>query len=233
MGAPRAIALCACFDGALEYQAGHWEAAEAALRESIRLHREIGAASGEALACQRLGVLLTGRGRLDEAQTVLDEGLVVAERALLRAHCLTRLYAALARNRLVAGDLLAADQALAQGLAMSRRHGHCTTCNALLLPAAVGVRAAQRDWEAAEAFCRQLDAAAVEYGSRTWQAMARQARGELAASQGQRDEALASYTAAQTAFSLAGNLAEAERCLNAITALTRPGAGDREVREPT
>ena len=37
MGAPRAIALCQCFNGALEYQAGHWREAEAALRESIRL----------------------------------------------------------------------------------------------------------------------------------------------------------------------------------------------------
>jgi tetratricopeptide (TPR) repeat protein len=233
MGAPRAIALCACFDGALEYQAGHWEAAEAALRESVRLHREIGAASGEALACQRLGVLLTVRGHLDEAQAILDDGLVVAERALLRAHCLTRLYAALARNRLVAGDVLAADQALAQGLAMSQRHGHCTTCNALLLPAAIGVRAAERDWEAAEAFCRQLDEAAADYGSRTWQAMARQARGELAASQGNPDEALAAYAEAQAAFSAAGNLAEAERC-SAATAALRQGqaSGPGRARRP-
>jgi hypothetical protein len=66
MGAPRAIALCQCFSGALEFQAGHWAAAEAALHESIQLYREIGAASGEALACQRLGVLQTARGQFDE-----------------------------------------------------------------------------------------------------------------------------------------------------------------------
>ena len=46
MGAPRAIALCQCFNGALEFQAGHWAEAEAALRDSIQLNREIGAASG-------------------------------------------------------------------------------------------------------------------------------------------------------------------------------------------
>jgi len=56
MNAPRAIALCQCFNGALEFQAGRWDEAEAALRNSIQLHREIAAASGEALACQRLGV---------------------------------------------------------------------------------------------------------------------------------------------------------------------------------
>lgn len=219
MGAPRAIALCRCFDGALEYQSGHWEAAEASLRESIRLHRDIGAASGEALACQRLGDLLTARGQLDEARLVLDDGLIAAERALLRAHCLTRLYAALARNRLAAGDLAAADDALAQGLAMSRRHGSCTTCDALLLPAAVSVRTAQRDWPAAEEYCRQLEAAAQAYGSRTWLAMAQQARAELAAGQQRLDEARARYAEAQAAFAAAGNRAEAERCQAAAARL--------------
>jgi hypothetical protein len=208
----------------LEYQAGHWEAAEAALRESVQLHHDIGAASGEALACQRLGVLLTARGRLTEAQTILQEGLLAAEGALLRAHCLTRLYSALARNRLAAGDLEAAEEALKQGLAMSDRHGHCTTCDALLWPAAISIRAAQRDWPAAEAFCLQLDEAAAEYASRTWVAMARQARGELAAAQGRLDEAATYYADAQAAFALAGNQAEAERCRLAQTALhSSPG----------
>jgi len=219
MGAPRAIALCRCFDGALEFQAGNWDAAEASLRESIRLHREIGAASGEALACQRLGVLLTARDRLDEGKAIMEEGLIAAERALLRAHCLTRLYAALARNRLSAGDLPAADDALMQGLAMSERHGHCTTCDALLLPAAISVRAAQHDWPAAERFGHQLDQAAAEYGSHTWLAMAQQAWGELEAARGRQDEALAWYTEAQAGYSRAGNRAEAEHCAVAVAGL--------------
>ncbi len=219
MGAPRAIALCRCFDGALEFQAGHWEAAEAALHESVQLHRDIGAASGEALACQRLGVLLTARGRLEEGKAILEEGLISAEHALLRAHCLTRLYAALARNRLAADEVAAANEALTQGLAMSERHGHCTTCDALLLPAAISVRAAQKDWPAAEALCQQLDAAAAEYGSRTWLAMARQSRAELAAARGDLETALTHYSEAQTAFSAAGNYAEAENCAAVVAGL--------------
>jgi ATP/maltotriose-dependent transcriptional regulator MalT len=219
MGAPRAIALCQCFMGALEFQAGHWAEADAALRESIRLYREIGAASGEALACQRQGVLQTARGRLDEALATLEEGVVAAERALMRAHCLTRLYAAMARNRLAAGDLHAADQALALGLAMSARHGHCTTCDALLLPAAVSVRVAQGNLAAAEAFCRQLDAAAEQYASRMWVAMARQARGELAAARGQIDAALRAYAEAQTEFAATAHAYEAARCLASAATL--------------
>jgi tetratricopeptide (TPR) repeat protein len=216
MGAPRAIALCQCFNGALEFQAGHWAEAEAALRESIQLYREIGASSGEALACQRLGVLQTARGQLAEGLATLEEGILAAERALMRAHCLTRLYAAMARNRLTAGDLTAAGQALDLGLAMSERHGHCTTCDGLLLPAAVSVRIAEGDFVAAETFCRRFDEAAEQYASRLWLAMALQSRGELSAAQGQIDLALRYYTEAQAGFATAGIDYEAARCLGAI-----------------
>ena len=53
MSAPRAVALCQCFNGALEFQAGNWKGAEASLRESIALYSEIGAASGEAWTSSR------------------------------------------------------------------------------------------------------------------------------------------------------------------------------------
>jgi predicted negative regulator of RcsB-dependent stress response len=231
MNTPRALALCQCFNGALEFQAGRWAEAEAALRDSIRLHREIAAASGEALACQRLGVLLTARGQLDEGLAILEEGVVAAERALLRAHCLTRLYASMTRNRLKGGDVDTADQYLTLGLAMGERHGNCATCDALLFPAAVSVRVAQRDFAAAESFCHRLDAAAEQYNSRIWIARARQARGELAAAQGDLDVALACYTEAHAAYLAAGNEYEAARCLDAMAALrqTRRATGDLEI----
>jgi predicted negative regulator of RcsB-dependent stress response len=219
MGATRAIALCQCFSGALEFQAGHWVQAEAALRESIQLYRQIGAGAGEALACQRLGVLQTARGQLDQAMTTLEEGVSAAQRALLRAHCLTRLYAAMARNRLAATDLDAAEHALSLGLAASRRHGHCSTCDSLLLPAAVSLRVAQNDLAAAADFCRQLDQAAARYGSRTWVAMDRQAQGELATARGDLLRALSCYTQAYEDFEISGYDYEAARCLAAAAEL--------------
>jgi hypothetical protein len=216
MGAPRAIALCQCFNGALEFQAGHWAEAEAALRESIRLYREIGAASGEALACQRLGILQTARGQLADGLATLEDGILAAERALMRAHCLTRLYAAVARNRLAAGEVVVAGNVLALGLAMSERHGHCPTCDALLMPVAISVRLAEGDFAAAESFCQRLDEAAEQYASRLWLAMARQSSGELATARGRLDTALAYYAEAQAGFASAGNEYELARCLSAI-----------------
>lgn len=233
MGAPRAIALCQCFNGALEYQAGNWTAAEEALHDSIRLYRELGAASGEALAWQRLGVLQTARGQLEDGLRSLEEGIRVAERAVMRAHCLARLYASMTRNRLIAGDLQSGDQYLAMGLEMSQRHGNCATCNALLLPAAVSLRIAQGKTMQAEQFCAELDAAAEKYGSKVWVAMAKQARGEFLAHTKRMEEAIAEYEQASEAYRSAGHDYEAARCLEAAADLyavrNEPEDGQRAV----
>jgi predicted negative regulator of RcsB-dependent stress response len=229
IGAPRAIALCQCFIGAIEFQAGHWPEAEAALRESIQLYHKLGAAAGEALACQHLGVLQTAQGKLDQALASLEDGVVAAKRALLRGHLLARLYAAMARNRLLAGDLVAADYALSSGLDLTRHHGHCTICESLLLPVAVSLRIAQGDLAAAEEFDRQLAAAARRYGSRTWLALASQAQGELAHARGDVDAALEHYEEAHAGFQAADNQVAALQCLEATTRL-RQG---RPVRDNT
>jgi tetratricopeptide (TPR) repeat protein len=221
MGAPRAIALCQCFNGALEFQAGHWEEAENVLRESLRLYHELGTASGEALALQRLGTLLTARGRLDEAMALLEEGVMVAGRASMRAHCLTRLYASMTRNRLIAGEIEAADHYLTLGLAMSERHGHCATCHALLYPVAVSVQIAQGNFSRAEDSCQHLEKAAQEYQSQAWLAMARQVRGELAAALGEFERAMICYDEATQAFKVTGNQYDAAQCLVAMAEIRR------------
>ncbi len=221
MGAPRAVALCQCFNGALEFQTGHWREAESVLNESVKLYRDLGAASGEALALQRLGVLKTAQGELDEAMSLFEEGVIVAERATMRAHCLTRLYASMTRNRLMASDISAAEHYLALGLAMSERHGHCATCHALLYPAAVSVQVARGAFDSAEEFCRQLEHAAQQYKSQAWVAMARQARGELMSAQGEFDRAMDCYEEASRAFKATGNQYEAARCLMAMAEIRR------------
>ena len=221
MGAPRAIALCQSFNRALEFQVGHWSEADEALRESIRLFRQIGAADGEALTCQRLGILQTARGQLEEALSSLEDGIAAAKRAKMRAHIQGRLYAAIARNRLLAGDLAAADYSLSLGQTLTESHGHCPPCESLLLPVAVSVRIAQSDLTAAEEYCVQLDEATTRYGSHTWVALASQARGELATARGDIERASDYYEEARAGFQqakneyLAGQIAEVQAQLQA------------------
>ncbi|MFP3854833.1 MAG: tetratricopeptide repeat protein [Anaerolineales bacterium] len=231
MNAPRAVALCQCFNGALEFQAGRWDDAEAALQESIELHRQLGAASGEALAWQRLGVLRTARGEYDQAMAALQEGLATAEQAVMRAHCLARLYASMASNRLQAGDHDAAQEALQLGLAMGERHGSCTTCDALLLPIAVKVSLAQDKQQAAEDYCRQLDRAAEDYGSQAWLAMAAEAKGELAKARDDLDLAIEHFGEAQKLFQTAGSRYQAAMTLAALADLRLRASDGKSERQ--
>jgi predicted negative regulator of RcsB-dependent stress response len=230
MGAPRAIALCQCFYGALEYQAGNWSVAEKFLKESIKLYRDLGAASGEALAWQRLGDLQTSAGQLDAGLHSLQEGSQAAERAVMRAHCLGRLYASLTRNRMQAGDLNAAAQYFSLGQEMIQRHGNCATCNALLLPAAVSLFLAQDKSDLAEQYCKQLENIAEKFASRIWIAMARQARGEIFAFGSHFNKAIVRYQEAYDAYRSAGHSYEAARCLEALAHIytTRGGPQDDE-----
>lgn len=200
MGAPRAEALCLNFGGALSYQSGDWAEAEQDLQRAITLYRELGSASGESLSQQRLGVLLTAMGRLDEAWEILADGVAVAERATMRSHCLTRMHASMARNRLAAKDIAAAMQCMEVGAAVAAGHGACVTCSALLLPEAVRVAIAAGDLDQAEVHVRELEALSDEYGSLAWVGMATQARGRLQVARGAPADAIEALRAAAEAY---------------------------------
>jgi DNA-binding SARP family transcriptional activator/tetratricopeptide (TPR) repeat protein len=230
MGAPRAVALCRCFGGTLDFQTGHWDEAEAQLRRAVELYRGIASANGEALSLQRLAVLETARGRIAEGRALIDEGLAVGARAAMRSHCLTRLHAAMARNRLAAGDVEGAQRSLDEGLAEVARHGRCATCSSLLLPEAVRVHLAREDLRAAEAYAAELEEVAARFGSRAWGAMALQARGRVLAARGRASEAFEVLERAERSFLDVGSSYEAARCgalLARLAPTVRPGDAER------
>ena len=226
MQAPRAIALCESFAGTLDFQSGDWDAADAHLRQAISGFRQVGSACGEALSLQRLAVLLTARGALDEARALLDEGIVVGSRAAMRSHCLTRIHASLARNHLAAKDTGSARASLDEGLAEAARHGHCATCNALLLPEAVRVALAYEDLPLAERYAERLEDVAARFGSRAWTAMAEHARGRVLASLGDVESAFDALERARKAYGEIGFPYEAARCLMAQSRLRETGRGE-------
>jgi Tfp pilus assembly protein PilF len=212
MGAPRAIALCRNFGGFLGFQAGRWKEAEEMLREAVDRYRALSASSGESSSLQRLGVLLTAQGRLDEAMVVLQDSVVIGERAVLRSHCLTRSYASMARNRLAAGDLHGAQSFMELGLETAHRHGNCVTCNALILPESVQVHLAQKRWDDALKDVEALEATAGRFESLAWTAMAKQARGRYLVCTGEVQGGAENLKEAEEAYTEYGNLYEAARC---------------------
>jgi len=219
MKAPRAVALCENFGGMLDFQGGRWKEAEAQLGQAVERFRGVGSACGEALSLQRLAVLLTARGELEAARKLLDEGLIVGSRAAMRSHCLTRIHASLARNRLAAGDRQGARASLEEGLAEAARHGHCATCSALLLPEAVRVALAWGNLAEAETFATRLEDVARRFASQAWTAMAQQTRGRVNTARGELEEAYDAFEGARVAFDAIGCPYEAARCVMAQSRL--------------
>jgi len=151
----------------------------------------------------------------------------VGSRAAMRSQCLTRIHASLGRNRLAAEDRNGARVSLEEGLAEAARHGHCATCNALLLPEAVRVELAWDDLGAADRYAMRLSDVARRFGNRTWRAMAEHARGRVHAGRGAADDAFASFERARTGYAELGFTYEAARCLAAQSRLVRPGEDAR------
>lgn len=231
MGAPRAIALCRSFGGFLDFQLGRWAQAEGELREAVELYRKIASASGEALSLQRLGVLLTARGAVDDGMSALEEGVSAAERATMRSHCLTRLYASMARNRLAGGRAKEAEDLIRSGVETSARHGHCLTCNALLLPEAVRVHVAVGHADVADREAGALEDIARRFGSSAWTAMALHARARVLAAREEWEAAARHFAEARQSFQIMQARYDAARCLmGQASAMKRTGASLPEAR---
>ena len=215
-----AVAAGRIGEGTAALAAGDLDVAEVALRDALARHRAAGSALGEALALERLGTLLTVRGRLDDALDLIHDGVVVAERASLRRHALARLHAAQARNRLAAGALYAAEDAVREASETAARHGECAACDAAFRPELVRVALARGRVGDADAEATLLEELARRRGGRVIVAVARLARARVLGARGRAEDALAALAAARSAFVAAGHRYEAARCVRLEARLT-------------
>jgi DNA-binding SARP family transcriptional activator/tetratricopeptide (TPR) repeat protein len=223
-GAPASVAVGRLGEGAAALAMGDLEAADAALREALEGHRAAGSALGEALTLERLAALFTIRGRLDEALEFLEAGILVAERAALRRHALVRLHATEARNRLAAGAVYAAEDALRVASETAVRHGECVSCDAAFRPEAVRVLLARGRIGEADREAAQLEDLAARRGGRVLGAFAATARARVLGAMGDRAAALDALAGACVAFLDAGHRVEAARCALLERRLARPSA---------
>ncbi len=165
IGANRAFAMCAIFLGTAEYMQGRFREAMQHLHKAREHYAEIDAAAGEAIALQRLGVVGTALGQMEEAQEYIQKGIQIAEKAMMKPHCLVRLYAALARNRLEAADYPGLLKAVQAGLEVEAQHGHCITCNVMLYPVATMAFLTSGNMEKAQFYAAKADESATAFGS--------------------------------------------------------------------
>ena len=207
---------------------GDLDVAEAELVEALRAHRGVGSSLGEALALERLATLRTMRGRLDDGAALVDDGVVAAERGMMRLHARTRLLTALARNRLAADAPYAAEDALREASASAARHGPCATCDAALRATAVRVLVARGRLADAQAEASQLGEIARRKGGRVLGAVARLARARVLVAEGRPADALDALETARAGFLAAGLRYDAALCSRVERRLRGPDAPPAE-----
>ena len=209
--APEAVASGRYGEGVVALAAGQLDAAEALLRDARETFRELGAGMGEALALERLAALCAQVGRFDEAFTLLGEGVVLAERGMLRRHALTRLHVTEVRTRLAAGIVGQAESALREASESAARHGDCLACDAVLRPEAARVAIAFGRLEEAETEARALEDVARQRGGRGLLAIARHTRARVLAARGKPEDALVPLAQARAGFLASGLRYDAAR----------------------
>jgi ATP/maltotriose-dependent transcriptional regulator MalT len=223
VGNVRARALCHHGIGAVRFLTGDWRPAEAALRRGIELASSVGSTFGAVLGEHRLALLETATGRIQPAERRLRDALEVAlgsSNLMVLEHSPTRLRAALAANRLEAGDADGAAAALERGFeasaAVAAGFGECVTCDVLLYPVAVAVRLARGEPEEAERACRRVEDSTSWFQGRAWIGTAHEVRGLLARASGDRARAADQLTRARCTFAALGQPYDEARCMAAL-----------------
>ncbi len=212
LGAARGHAFGVTIRGEAELLSGDLPAAEEHLKLGARLHRAIGAATGEAFSLQRLAEVALHQGRLDDARVVLDEALDVARQTDVGFHLLDRIYGTRIQ---LAGSPAAALHALEDAREAVR--GPLETCPGcritFAVPAAIAAARARQldlaeDYEGQTAYL-----ANVVMRLPAWYAAHDEVRGHMAIARGEGPEVAASrFAAAAARFLGAGHAIDAARC---------------------
>ncbi|MEQ1806011.1 MAG: hypothetical protein ABL900_11615 [Burkholderiaceae bacterium] len=223
LGSARGHAFGVTIRGEAELLSGDLPAAEENLRLGARLHRAIGAATGEAFSLQRLAEVAMHRGRLDDARVVLEEALDIARQTDVGFHLLDRIYGTRIQ---LADNPGAALHALED--AREAVHGPLETCPGcritFAVPAAIAAARAQRLDLAQEYEGQTAYLANVVMRLPAWYAAHDEVRGHLAVATGEGAKLAASrFAAAAARFLEAGHAIDAARChkLAAEVGLTR------------
>lgn len=200
-GARRAQAFAATLLGEISLIAEQLEQAEALLREAVGVSRAIGAVSAEALATTRLGEAARARGERADGDAMLADALVISRWSPLSGHLQPLGYAAVLR---ATEDPQLCAERLDEAEAQLRENLVCAYCGHAFRVAAaiVAARAGHAERAAAALTAAEISAALWQGGP--WPAALEQARGELAAARGDRNEALEHLRAAGDRFAALG-----------------------------
>jgi tetratricopeptide (TPR) repeat protein len=208
-GAIRAVAFATALIGEAALLADDLDLAERELRDSVDLHREIGAPAGEAHSLQRLAEVLLARGDAGGANRLLNRALPLARWSNLAMHLLHRIFGTM----IAAADGAHSARAIVdQARATLSTTDTCFFCEVMLaVPAAIAC-ADVGDVDDARMYIADAERSADLWQGTAWQAAILEARAHLARAEADEPHAQRLLADAAAIFEEAGQPRDAARC---------------------
>jgi DNA-binding SARP family transcriptional activator len=208
-GARRAQVFASTLLGEIALITGGLDEADTRLREAVRLSKDIGAITAEALASLRLGEAVRARGDVLEGDDLLSDALVISRWSAMSGHLLPLGYAALLRG---SDDPELGQQRLEDAKAYLRSEELvCVYCGLAFRIAAAIASARAGEHEHAAMFMSEAEATAQLWRAGPWPAALDEARGEIVWASGDAERGRALLQAANETFAREGRRLDADR----------------------
>jgi DNA-binding SARP family transcriptional activator/tetratricopeptide (TPR) repeat protein len=214
-GALRGVAFAAMLEGEAALLAGDIDRAERELQEAVDLHREIGAAAGEAHSLQRLAELRLVQGDRTEAHALLRQALPRARWSPIALHLLQRIYGTLIAAAPTPEDARAV---VDEATAALGPDDFCTFCQVMFAIPATIACARVGDVDSAREHLRVAETSAALWHGTAWQAALQEAQAYVAQALGDDAEARRLLTGAAGTFERSGQPLDAARCRSGLAA---------------
>jgi hypothetical protein len=212
-GARRGAAFAIVLRGEAALLAGDLGAARRDLAEGLRLHRELGASSGEAHSLQRLAEVELAAGNRDEAERLARRALPLARWALLSRHLVQRVYGTLIA---AAPDAKAALGVVHEATQTTDEASACPYCDVMLaVPSAIAC-AEGGCLDDARRFLARAELSAALWKGTAWEAAMTEARASIVAAEGDDAGAARLMQEAARLFETVGQPLDAARCREAV-----------------
>jgi DNA-binding SARP family transcriptional activator len=208
-GSLRAVAFAAALSGEAKLLSGDLVAAREELSEAALLHRDIGAAAGEAHSWQRLAEVEVSEGNLGEANVLLDRALPLARWSMLSRHLMQRVFGT---RILAAGSPQAARKIVEEAEAAIGAEDACPFCTVMFaIPAAIACAEVGDIAEAEQYIAAGAMSAAIWRGT-AWDGAVAEAKAHIERAKGDEDAAASLFVEAASLFARAGQPLDAARC---------------------
>jgi ATP/maltotriose-dependent transcriptional regulator MalT len=209
-GSTAGRALASLILGESELFSGRFDSAEQLLGQAGKMHEDLGAAGGRAIALQRLAEVALARGQKYRAGRFVQRGFRVAESSWLTPHLLLRLQALAIQ---AAGTNKQAVDAIRQGDRWIAEGGMCQPCSMSFRVASSIALVEAGELDQASRRLDETERLAGMWNGGPWVAAVWEGRAFYRQAQGHSEQASALFREAAARYAAVGRPSDQERCL--------------------